>query len=241
MQNSKLNLIKTKSNNNNNSIIHILEKEKLNKTEENFLDISKINTNNININCNNTETDELVSPNIHVQIFLQNENQNLREKLKSLTLTLKKLNAKSFKERNLNKKDGLKEEQKKIEEDIYLKKNNNNINLKAIKISDLNTKEENFNFNIKKEDLIINFLKLKAEKQKIELDLMYKLYFIRFSNSLLRAIFNIINIRRFQIKIYKTKNLKEEQRKNLQIKFEELNKLENIFNAEFQDFLILYK
>ena len=75
----------------------------------------------------------------------------------------------------------------------------------------------------------------KAIYDKIEDNISYKLYFIRFSNSLVRSLFNIINIRRLQIDMIK--NLSKEDYKRYYQFFLKLDELELAINKEYNEYL----
>jgi exonuclease SbcC len=73
--------------------------------------------------------------------------------------------------------------------------------------------------------------------EKIEEDMNYKLYFIRFSNSLVRSFFNIINTRRIQIEMLK--NLDNNQRQVYHMMFKKLDDLEINIIKEYRHYLTL--
>jgi chromosome segregation ATPase len=98
---------------------------------------------------------------------------------------------------------------------------------------------EDFKRNAKKEYQSIksNLAKSKSEFKKIEEEINYKLYFIRFSNSLVRSFFNIINTRRIQIDIMK--KFKTEKREKYKKIFDSLDELEATLLIEYNQYMTL--
>jgi len=98
---------------------------------------------------------------------------------------------------------------------------------------------EDFKRNAKKEFQSIksNLAKSKSEFKKVEEEINYKLYFIRFSNSLVRSFFNIINTRRIQIDIMK--KFKTEKREQYKKIFDSLDELEATLLIEYNQYMTL--
>lgn len=95
---------------------------------------------------------------------------------------------------------------------------------------------ENFTQTTAKEITVLQD-KFKTDKEtykKIDTDLNRKLYFIKFSNSLVRSFFNIINTRRLQIEIIK--KLKVEDRKEYEAFFLKLDLLQAKLEKEYKDY-----
>ncbi len=79
--------------------------------------------------------------------------------------------------------------------------------------------------------------KNKIEIEKLEDDMTNKLYFIRFSNSLVRSFFNIINTRRLQIEMIK--NLDKQEKSVYDLMFKKLDEMENNLLREYKEYLVL--
>jgi hypothetical protein len=73
--------------------------------------------------------------------------------------------------------------------------------------------------------------------EKVESELNYSLYFIRFSNSLVRSFFNIINVRRIQIKMFEKGS--KESISNYNFLFKKLDELELSLIGEYKEYLAL--
>jgi chromosome segregation protein len=89
-------------------------------------------------------------------------------------------------------------------------------------------------------DLLVLKNKFRNNKslfEKIEENLTYTLYFIRFSNSLVRSFFNIINTRRLQIEMIK--NLHPEEKQAYDFMFKKLDELQSKLEKEYKDYVLL--
>jgi len=93
---------------------------------------------------------------------------------------------------------------------------------------------------IKKFESEMMILKNKIELNKsvysmLEKDLILKLYFVRFSNSMVRSLFNIINIRRLHIEMLKL--FKKKEMESYASMFKKLDETELKILREYDDFL----
>ena len=79
--------------------------------------------------------------------------------------------------------------------------------------------------------------KNKSVVDKLEEEMSNKLYFIRFSNSLVRSFFNIINTRRLQVEMIK--NLDKQEKSVYDLMFKRLDEYENSLLREYREYIIL--
>lgn len=116
---------------------------------------------------------------------------------------------------------------------------NYNLNTKLKKLEKSTKLIENSLKNVEKDIMSIrNTLNAnKTEILNIENDLNNKVYFIRFSNSLVRSFFNIINTRRLQMEI--SSNLDKQEIKAISFMFDRLNKIESNLLKEYNEFLTI--
>ena len=95
---------------------------------------------------------------------------------------------------------------------------------------------------IEKINVAINSLRQKFTNNKsvyssIEKNITKKLYFIRYSNSLVRSLFNIINTRRLQIEMLQSASMREiESQQNL---FGKLNQFQAQLENNYYEYLSL--
>ena len=95
---------------------------------------------------------------------------------------------------------------------------------------------------IEKINVAINSLRQKFTNNKsvyssIEKNITKKLYFIRYSNSLVRSLFNIINTRRLQIEMLQSASMREiESQQNL---FGKLNQFQTQLENNYYEYLSL--
>jgi hypothetical protein len=131
--------------------------------------------------------------------------------------------------------ENLDQEYNQNEKEYYtlaMKKTDLNFKLKILedKIENQKLAEKESEERIKQISLKLN--KNKNIFEKTEKDLNNSLYFIRFSNSLVRSFFNIINVRRIQIKMLQNGKKNE----NYNFLFTKLEDLEQSLITEYTDF-----
>lgn len=116
---------------------------------------------------------------------------------------------------------------------------NFNIKKKVKKYQIFFEKYENF---LKSIEADVSLMRSKLNKNKsvvdkLEEEMSNKLYFIRFSNSLVRSFFNIINTRRLQVEMIK--NLDKQEKSVYDLMFKRLDEYENSLLREYREYIIL--
>jgi hypothetical protein len=126
-------------------------------------------------------------------------------------------------------------------QNIYANLSFENFNLKK-KIKKYKVFFEKYENFLKSIEADVSLMRSKLNKNKTEVDKMEeemsnKLYFIRFSNSLVRSFFNIINTRRLQIEMIK--NLDKQEKSVYDLMFKKLDEYESGLLREYREYLIL--
>lgn len=191
------------------------------KEMENLIQILNDEYNNKH-NCNNKEIDT----NIH-----SNELDLLKEENEKLSQSIIKVNNDIEVRENIY--SSLCEEYAKINKEIYI------FNQKIITTNDIIVKNKE---KTEKIESYILSLKSKFENSKslynsLESSITTKLYFIRFSNSLVRSFFNIINTRRIQIEMLRS--FPSSSLQSLNSLFSQLNHYQSSLIQNYYDFLSL--
>jgi hypothetical protein len=163
--------------------------------------------------------------------------ENKKTEIDSQTLK-NKLNGKNLENSLLEYRRVEEEYNANEKEYIMLSKRKFNINQKISEIQQFINKH-NINNDKISHDLHKIQTKLKDNQtifDQIEDNISFKLYFIRFSNSLVRSFFNIINIRRLQIDMIK--NLSKEEFYRYKLFFKKLDELELQLIKDYNDYLL---
>lgn len=133
--------------------------------------------------------------------------------------------------------DKCEEQYKKLEEEYgFIRVENLKMDKKYQKMVRFLENHEIFIKNFESEmGLIKNRIDLsKAIYDNLQKDFILKLYFVRFSNSMVRSLFNIINIRRLHIEMLKI--FSERDMKNYSNHFKKLDETETKIVKEYHDF-----
>lgn len=157
--------------------------------------------------------------------------EKIKKEYDSLVLEETKLNEDiSLKEKIFS---NLCNEYAKLKKDIYTTEQKTSTNEKIF----LKNKDKIEKINVAISSLRQKFTNNKSVYSSIEKNITKKLYFIRYSNSLVRSLFNIINTRRLQIEMLRSASLREiESQQNLFVK---LNQFQAQLENNYYEYLSL--